>query len=250
MSVLRVPKLPRPTPKERNVNIDQGPAFDVKDKIKSLACLTEKNCPPGFSFKKHRDHVVFYNISFDYVTSVPMVFESIVVDEKLHVNLSYKGNHIPLPEWFRRNRFRLDSFGALENLPSHIRTKANEANSVLEELNEIKHFKPQGRPVYSASTIRWALLLRHTSPQAYRMLLEKLPLPSFALLQKIKHGGLDAIKAVQRLLKQQSVSKDCVLLVDEMYLQKALQYATGSMVGADELGELFKGIVAFMINDK
>ena len=58
---------------------------------------------------------------------------------------------------------------------------------------------------------------------------------------------MDAIKAVQRLLKQQSVSKDCVLLVDEMYLQKALQYATGSMVGADELGELFKGIVAFMI---
>ena len=35
-------------------------------------------------------------------------------------------------------------------------------------------------------------------------------------------------------------------MIDEMYLQKAAQYQSGEYVGADEEGNLFKGIVAFM----
>ena len=217
------------------------------DKISSMNCLTHECCPAGFLYRKHRDKVVYYNMQFDYVTSIPQVFESIVVDEKLHVNLSYKGKHIPLPNFLRNNHCVLNKFSILENLPAYIRAKANESNSVLDELSDIKYFSPQGRPTYSASIIRWALLLRHTSPQAYRMLLEKLPLPSFNLLKKIQHGGLDAVKAIQRLLKQRAVSQDSVLLVDEMYLEKMEQYHSGKVTGADPDGELYKGIVAFMI---
>ena len=55
----------------------------------------------------------------------------------------------------------------LNNLPAYIRGKNSESNQVLDELNEIKHFKAQGIPTYSASMIRWALLLRHTSCQVY-----------------------------------------------------------------------------------
>ena len=36
-------------------------------------------------------------------------------------------------------------------------------------------------------------------------------------------------------------------MVDEMYLQKATHYHSGEYVGADEDGNLYKGIVAFMI---
>ena len=79
------------------------------------------------------------------------------------------------------------------------------------------------------------------------MLLEKLPVPSFSLLKKIQRGGLDAIKAIQRLLQQNSVSKDCVLLVDEMYLRKISQYFSGNQIGENEEGVLYKGIVNFMI---
>ena len=246
-STLHVPSLPRPPPTNRSVQPDERPAFEDLDKIKSFDSLSEENCPPGFSFKKHKDKVVFYNLHFDYVTSVPTIFESIVVDQSMHVTLCYKGNHVPLPEFFRGSRFKLDRYSILENFPAYIRSKANEVNSVLEEINEIKHFKPQGRPPYSASTIRWALLLRHTSPQAYRMLLEKLPVPSFSLLKKIQRGGLDAIKAIQRLLQQNSVSKDCVLLVDEMYLRKISQYFSGNQIGENAEGVLYKGIVNFMI---
>ena len=246
-SVLRVPAVPRPTPLERNPTVDEKPAFKQMDKISSMNCLTQECCPAGFLYRKHRDKVVYYNMQFDYVTSIPQVFESIVVDEKLHVNLSYKGKHIPLPNFLRNNHCVLNKFSILENLPAYIRAKANESNSVLDELSDIKYFSPQGRPTYSASIIRWALLLRHTSPQAYRMLLEKLPLPSFNLLKKIQHGGLDAVKAIQRLLKQRAVSQDSVLLVDEMYLEKMEQYHSGKVTGADPDGELYKGIVAFMI---
>ena len=35
-------------------------------------------------------------------------------------------------------------------------------------------------------------------------------------------------------------------MVDEMYLHKAVQYQAGEYVGADEEGNLFQGIVAFM----
>ena len=246
-STLHVPSLPRPPPTNRSIQPDQKLAYEDLDKIKSFQCLSGKSCPPGFSFKQHKDKVVFFNLHFDYVTSVPMIFESIVVDQNMHVTLSYKGNHVPLPEWFRGNRFKLDRFSVLTNFPSYIRAKANEVDSVLEEINEIKHFRPQGRPPYSASTIRWALLLRHTSPQAYRMLLEKLPVPSFSLLKKIQRGGLDAVKAIQRLLQQQSISKDCVLLVDEMYLRKISQYFSGNQIGENEEGVLYKGLVSFMI---
>ena len=132
----------------------------------------------------------------------------------------------------------------LENFPVHIRNKSAEMKTILAEMNNIKHYSPQGRPPFSASMIRYSLLLRYTS---YKLLLEQLPLPSFSLLRKIQSGGLYAIKAVKVMLNMELVSSDCVLLVDEMYLQQGAQYDGGSYVGEDEEGNLYKVIVIFMI---
>lgn len=60
-------------------------------------------------------------------------------------------------------------------------------------------------------------------------------------------GKVDSLKVTKLLLKKQSVSSNCVLIIDEMYLQKSVQYHTGGFVGQDEEGNLYKGIVAFMI---
>ena len=38
-------------------------------------------------------------------------------------------------------------------------------------------------------------------------------------------------------------------MVDEMYLEKATQYHGGKYVGADQGGNLYKGIIVFMIVD-
>ena len=114
-------------------------------------------------------------------------------------------------------------------------------------MKERMYYKPKGRPPYSAEMIRYALHLRYTSLQAYKIVLEKFPLPSISLLNKIQQGGVDAIKAVTFLREKGEISTDCILMVDEMYLQKATQYQGGEYVGVDKEGNLFKGIVVFMI---
>ena len=43
------------------------------------------------------------------------------------------------------------------------------------------------------------------------------------------------------------ISTDLILMVNEMYLQKTAHYQAGEYVGADEEGNLYKGIVAFMV---
>ena len=40
---------------------------------------------------------------------------------------------------------------------------------------------------------------------------------------------------------------ECVLVIDEMYLQKSVQYHRGDFVEQDKEGSLFKGIVVSMI---
>jgi len=95
--------------------------------------------------------------------------------------------------------------------------------------------------------ICFALHLRYTSGQAYKLLLEKFPLPSLSLLKRLKSGNLDILKAAEILRKKGSISGDIVVLADELYIQKGVQYTGGHSVGADETRNLSKGIVVFMI---
>ena len=43
------------------------------------------------------------------------------------------------------------------------------------------------------------------------------------------------------------MSEDCTLLVNEVYLQKSVQFHSGNFIGQNKEGTLYKGIVAFMI---
>ena len=58
---------------------------------------------------------------------------------------------------------------------------------------------------------------------------------------------MGSITAVKSLLEKGHLSQDCVLLVDEMYLQKGTQFYGGEYIGANENDELYKGIMVFMI---
>lgn len=87
--------------------------------------------------------------------------------------------------------------------------------------------------------------MRYTSPQAYKLLVEQLPFPS---LEKIKKGDVESITAAKSFLGKGKLSQDCILMLDEMYLQKGTQFHGGKYVGADETGNLYKGIMIFMIS--
>ena len=72
-------------------------------------------------------------------------------------------------------------------------------------------------------------------------------MPSISLLNKIQQGGVDSLKALKILREISEILIDLILMVDEMYLHKAAQYQAGMYGGADEEGNLYKGIIAFTV---
>ena len=95
--------------------------------------------------------------------------------------------------------------------------------------------------------ICYGLHLRHTSFQAYNQLFEIFPLPSISLLNKIQQGGVNSIKTLKIFRESGQILNDCMLMVDEICLEKATQYHSGEYDGTDVGGNLYKGIVVFMI---
>ena len=96
--------------------------------------------------------------------------------------------------------------------------------------------------------LRCALLLRYTSVQAYKLLLQQFPLPSLSLLKKLTEGWIEPLEADKLLLEQEKIGTDVVLLLDRVYLQKDSQFHDGKRVGTDNKGNLYKGVMTFMIN--
>ena len=97
----------------------------------------------------------------------------------------------------------------LVNLSTYIRNENENNSSIIEEWRELKF---QKCPIYSARIIRYALLVRYTSFQAYKLLLEEFPMPSLSLLEKISEGGVDPVKSVKLLLAKGRISEDVILI--------------------------------------
>ena len=250
-SVLPTPAPPprKPPTKRRLEVVEPMEGFLSNDTINAFADINETHAPTGFSCNKTSDHIVFYNLA--YVDGFPVVLESIKVDSNLHVQLRYNGHPVPLPAFFTVGRnATLTRFSQLNEFPNAIRLVAESSESsrsLLSEMLDMANYKPKGRPPYSSSMIRFALHLRYTSFQSYKILLEKFPLPSISTLNKIQKGGVDALKAVKKLLDGGHMSSDVILMVDEMFLQKGTSLQGGEYIGEDEAGELYKGIACFMI---
>ena len=102
-------------------------------------------------------------------------------------------------------------------------------------------------PVYAPDITRFALMLRYTSLQPYKLLLDKFRLPSLSLLRKIITRDIDAAKLAKLLKDEEKLSSDVCLIFDEKYLQKCEEYTGGQLIGAATNGELYKDIVPFMI---
>ena len=139
----------------------------------------------------------------------------------------------------------------LENFPGHIRNFVEVKkvpDDILSELELIQYKKPVDKPKYSVNRLRYALLLRYTSVQAYTLWLKQFPLPSLSLLKKLTEGGIKPLKAAKVLLEKRKIGTDVVLLLDEVYLQKDSQYQDGKLVGTGNEGSLYKSAMTFMIN--
>jgi len=250
-SILPSTTTKRKSPTRRTSTLpDQLDEFKQQDQIKQFSEIDASFCPgPAYQLQLFKDKAVFYKTDNCSIYDIPMITETIVITDSLNVKLFFKGIPVPLPEWFRKgSNCCLKSKSMLENFPPYLRSFAEKStNDVQDELQRLKYKKPDNGPKYSTQLLQFALLLRYTSLPAYKLLKEFFPIPSLSLLSKLSKGGIAPLKAAKVLLDKEKISKDVVLLVDEMYLQKSLQYQDGKIYGSDEDGNLFKGIMTFMI---
>ena len=116
------------------------------------------------------DHIVFYKMEKS-TASISVVTESIRIDAKLNVQLYFKGCPLPLPPWFREGRnCKLNTLTQLENFPSYIRATSELISHLISEELQHRRFMKKGH--YSTALIRYALMLRYTSLQSYKLLLK------------------------------------------------------------------------------
>ena len=232
---------PSKPPAKRTYQEDEINAFLSQDIIGDFSELNSTHAPTGFQCTKSDNSIVFFNLT--YVDGFPVIFESIKVDQSLHVQLQFNGHPVPLPAWFTKGRnATLTRFSQLNNFPNAIRVVSEEtecSRSLLNEMLDISNHQAKGRPPYSSAMIRFALHMRYTSLQSYKLLLEKFPLPSISTLHRIQAGGVDSLKAAKKLPEKGHISSDVILMVDEMFLQKEASYQSGDYVGEDEEGELY-----------
>ena len=104
---------------------------------------------------------------------------------------------MPLPQWsVQGHNVTPKKVTYLENFPAYIRNTATDNyNKLLNELNQRNFYKQQARPPY-ASVIRYALHLRHTSLQAYRLFSERFPMPYLSLLNKVEQIRINYIEEI------------------------------------------------------
>ena len=234
---------------------DEIDNFAAQDRINNLSDITEEQCSEGYEFKSSNDEAIFFKLCRER-TDIFTVSEAITIDKSLHARLYLSGSPIPLPEWFRNgnSRCKVTKKSILQNFPPYIKNFSEnksesqfQSDNILDELIKIRYKKPNDGSKFSKGLVQFSLMLRYTSASSYKLMLQHLPLPSISYLSSLCQGSLDPIKAIKILHEKQKIDKDVVLLMDEMYLQKEVQYQEGKLFGSNEEGTMFRGIMTFMV---
>ena len=55
------------------------------------------------------------------------------------------------------------------------------------------------------------------------------------------------MKALKMMKDKNAISDDVIVMYDEMYLQQCEEYAAGKVEGSNDDGELYNGVLAFMV---
>lgn len=254
-SVLPTPTTSRKPPSRIKNLPDEIDKFTIQDRIHSLSDITKEDCPQGYDFKAADDEVMFFKLCTEGKRF--QISEAIKIDKMLHVKLYSSGSPLPLPEWLRNgnSKCKITKKSILQNLPSYIKNFVENrsetqilSDKILEEFLQIRYKKPEvNEPKFSKDLIQLSLMLKYTSASSYRLMQQYFPLPSASYLRSLCEGSLDPVKSIKVLLENQKIDKDIVLLMDEMYLQREVQYHEGKLTGCDEDGTMFRGIMTFMV---
>ena len=150
--------------------------------------------------QKFESHILYYRIFYETNPNIPYKYPIQMDSSSLHVKLQHKGSPIPLHEWFKRNKYKMNSVSRLVHFVSYINNYVEmNRTTVLNEMNTIRYIKPKARKPYSSETLRFSLMQRYTSRQSYVLLQHDFPLPSLSVLKNLPSGGIEPIKAIQLL---------------------------------------------------
>ena len=129
---------PRKPPAKCTYQEDEINAFLSQDIIGDFSELNSTHAPPGFQCTKSDNSIVFFNLKPSNVDGFPVMFESIKVDQSLHVQLQFNGHPVPLPAWFTKGRnATLTRFSQLKNFPNAIRVASEKTECSRSLLNEM-----------------------------------------------------------------------------------------------------------------
>ena len=186
-SLLNIPKVPNQLPRKSALSEpDKFEVFTNRDKVKDFTSFISEHTPFCYDLK---DLVTEFNIT-TYALRQKLVLLlytnlAITIDTSLHTTLSNDEHVIPLCEWLRHGKnCILTKFSMLGNFLSYIKQKLEEWGVTLKELNTIQYHKPSKPSIL----IRFALMLRYSPYQTYKLVLKELSLPSLSVLNKLRKG--------------------------------------------------------------
>ena len=160
---------PRKPPAKRTYQEDEINAFLSQDIIGDFSELNSTHAPPAFQCTKSDNSIVFFNLT--YVDGFPVIFESIKVDQSLHVQLQFNGHPVPLPAWFTKGRnATLTRFSQLNNFPNAIRVVSEETECsryLLNEMLDISNYQAKGRHLQNWLSLLAIVLRSYNIVQAH-----------------------------------------------------------------------------------
>ena len=95
-STLQTPSVPRKAPNLRVFQENDLALLNKTDLITSFDDLTENRSPPGYTYHKSNDIVLYYKIVFQ-TNGFPIVERAIKIGIILNVQLQFKGISVSLP---------------------------------------------------------------------------------------------------------------------------------------------------------
>ena len=111
-SILRIPTIPRKSPRKRNIWVDELVLFQVANKIVDVDSISEQNSP-NFTFIRLDNSGLYFNLKCNEESGLLAVHECTSADRNLHDFFSYHGLVILLPQWFRcKNNCTFTKFSA------------------------------------------------------------------------------------------------------------------------------------------
>ena len=161
--------------------------------------------------------------------------ESITSYKDFHVQLSYAGSPIPLPNYTQKSTgHKSTHLDVLENLPNYCRSFRSKFDiDVIKELLKLRYFNPCGRSKYPSQVLRFFLILRYTSNSASRFLKKYVPLPSNSLLRKLRSPSIDNYQPLQSLRELNCMCNDLAILLNEMHLQSQVAFDGHTLIGCN-----------------